>query len=223
MMRVAAATGGVIQTSINDLTDEVLGSCGHFEEKQIGSQRYNFFTGCPAAKTCTIILRGGAEQFIEETARSLHDAIMIVKRCFQHREVVGGGGAIEMELSRYLKHYSKSITDKTQLVVSSFARAFECIPRYLSMNAGFDSLNMVTELRFKHARGEKWAGVDINAESVQDTLENFVWEPALNKTNAINAATEAACLILSIDETVKNPKSVNAKEQELAPNPYAKR
>merc|ERR1719273_2312180 len=112
MMRVAAATGGVIQTSINDLTDEVLGSCGHFEEKQIGSQRYNMFTGCPEAKTATIILRGGAEQFIEETARSLHDAIMIVKRCTQHRSVVGGGGAIEMELSRYLKHYAKSIGDK---------------------------------------------------------------------------------------------------------------
>merc|ERR1719203_1802640 len=90
MKRVAAATGGRIQTSINDLTEDVLGLCGKFEERQVGSDRYNFFTYCQSAKTATMILRGGAEQFIEETERSLHDAIMIVKRCIQHKQVVAG-------------------------------------------------------------------------------------------------------------------------------------
>merc|ERR1719277_2275857 len=113
MKRVAAATGAVKQTSINDLTEDVLGTCGIFEERQVGSERFNFFTNCVAAKTSTIILRGGAEQFIEETERSLHDAIMIVKRCLQHRSVVAGGGAVEMELSRYLRQYSRQIRDKS--------------------------------------------------------------------------------------------------------------
>jgi len=222
MMRVKLACGGEVQTSVGDLQEGDLGNCGLFEEQQVGAERYNFFRDCPDARTSTVILRGGAEQFIEESARSLHDAIMIVKRCTQHRTVVGGGGAIEMELSRYLKHYAKSIGDKTQLIVSAFARAFECIPRYLAINAGFDSLNIVTELRYNHAQGKKWAGVDIENEGVQDTMKNFVWEPATNKLNAITAASEAACLILSIDETVKNPKSKNAADDRPAPVPGAK-
>merc|ERR1719150_407607 len=166
MTRVKLACGGRVLTTVSNIEETDLGTCALFEEKQVGADRYNFWTGCPDSKTCTILLRGGAEQFIEESARSLHDALMIVKRCFLSREVVGGGGAIEMELSRYLKHYATSIQDKTQLIVGAFARSFECIPRYLSTNAGFDSLDMVTTLRYKHARGEKWAGVDINAESV---------------------------------------------------------
>merc|ERR1719203_1424472 len=224
MMRVAAATGGVIQTSINDLTDEVLGSCGHFEEKQIGSQRYNMFTGCPEAKTATIILRGGAEQFIEETARSLHDAIMIVKRCIQHKQVVAGGGAVEMELSRFVRTYSRQIRDKSQIIIGAFGKAFEVIPRQLATNAGFDATDIVNELRFKHARGQKNAGVDIEAERTYDTFENFVWEPALSKRSSISAACEAACTILGVDETIKNPRSQNTteKEQELVPNPRAR-
>jgi len=222
MTRVMLACGGRVLTTVSSIEESDLGTCALFEEKQVGAERYNFWTGCPDARTCTIILRGGAEQFIEESARSLHDALMIVKRCFLSREVVGGGGAIEMELSRYLKHYAKSIKDTTQLIMSSFARAFECIPRYLATNAGFDSLNIITELRYSHHQGHKWAGVDIEKEAVQDSMENFVWEPAANKLNALNAATEAACLILSIDETVKNPKATNAADDKLAPNPHAR-
>ena len=102
----------------------------------MGGERYNLFTGCPDARTATVLLRGGAEQFIAETERSLHDAIMIVKRTLQHQSIVGGGGAIEMELSRYLRHVSKSIKDKTQLIVAAYAKALEVIPRQLAENAG---------------------------------------------------------------------------------------
>ncbi|KAF2975458.1 hypothetical protein EK904_002229 [Melospiza melodia maxima] len=83
LKRTMMACGGSIQTSVNALSDDVLGRCELFEETQIGGERYNFFTGCPKAKTCTIILRGGAEQFMEETERSLHDAIMIVRRAIK--------------------------------------------------------------------------------------------------------------------------------------------
>merc|ERR1719483_1333415 len=136
MRRVAAATGGVVQTSINDLTTNVLGTCGLFQEEQVGSDRYNFFTDCQSAKTATMILRGGAEQFIEETERSLHDAIMIVKRCIQHKQVVAGGGAVEMELSRFVRQYSRQIRDKSQIIMGAFGKAFEVIPRRLATNAG---------------------------------------------------------------------------------------
>lgn len=95
-----------------------------------GFFRYNFFAGCPNAKTCTFILRGGAEQFLEETERSLHDAIMIVRRMYNNDAVVAGGGAIEMELSKTLRDHSRTIAGKEQLLIGAYARALEVIPRY---------------------------------------------------------------------------------------------
>jgi len=217
--RVAAASGGVVQTSLNDISSDVLGECKVFEEKQIGSERYNFFTGCPKSKSMTIILRGGAEQFIAESERSMHDAIMIVKRAVKNNQIVGGGGAIEMELSKYLRDQSKEITSKLQLVVAAFAKSLEIIPRTLAENAGFDATDIVTELRAKHAKGHKWFGVDIENEGVCDTMKSYVWEPSIVKLNAIQAATEAACLILSVDETVRNPKSEGLNDNRQAPIP----
>merc|ERR1712172_328349 len=205
--RTMKACGGSIQTTVNDLCDDTLGYCELFEETQVGGERFNFFTGVPKTKTCTIILRGGAEQFMEETERSLHDAIMIVRRAITNDAVVAGGGAIEMELSKILRDHSRSIAGKEQLIFAAMARAFECIPRQLCDNAGFDATNILNKLRQKHAQGEIWAGVDIMAEDVADNFEACVWEPSIVKINAITAASEAACLILSVDETVKNPRS----------------
>jgi T-complex protein 1 subunit eta len=220
--RVARATGAVLQTSLSDLNEKVLGECEAFEERQVGSDRFNFFTGCPRAKTCTILLRGGAEQFIAESERSLHDALMIVKRSLSRGAIVGGGGAIEMELSRYLKQYSKTIKSKVQLIVGAFAKALEVIPRQLAENAGFDSTDILNLLRAKHASEEedgRWFGVDIENEGICDTVKSFVWEPSLVRSNALAAATEAACLILSVDETVKNPQSEGLNDDRLAPAP----
>ncbi|KAG9299632.1 hypothetical protein G9A89_020803 [Geosiphon pyriformis] len=206
--RVVIAVGGSIQSTCSDIEDRHLGKCQTFEEKQIGGERFNLFQGCPAAKTCTLILRGGAEQFIAEVERSLHDAIMIVKRAISNSLIVAGGGATEMELSKYLRDHSRTIEGKQQLIIGAFGRALEVIPRQLCDNAGFDATDILNKLRMKHAHeGAKWYGVDINSESIADNYASFIWEPALVKTNAISAATEAACLILSVDETVRNPQS----------------
>eukprot|EP01006_Ploeotia_vitrea_P036100 TRINITY_DN65978_c10_g5_i1.p1 TRINITY_DN65978_c10_g5~~TRINITY_DN65978_c10_g5_i1.p1 ORF type:complete len:574 (+),score=345.33 TRINITY_DN65978_c10_g5_i1:88-1722(+) len=207
LQRVMRATGAVIQTSLNDLNEGVLGTCETFEERQIGGERFNLMTGCPEAKTATILLRGGANQFIEETERSLHDAIMVVKRASKHTKVVGGGGAIEMELSRFLREYSRTIHSKIQLIVAAYAKSLEIIPLQLCQNAGFDSTIIVNQLRAKHAQGSRWEGVDIENEGTVDTIKSFVWEPAMLKENALSAATEAACMILSVDETVRNARS----------------
>nr|CAG4650867.1 EOG090X03U0 [Simocephalus serrulatus]SVE94156.1 EOG090X03U0 [Simocephalus serrulatus] len=207
LKRTMKACGGSILTTVADLGDSVLGTCQHFEEKQIGGDRFNIFMGCPQAKTCTIIIRGGAEQFMEETERSLHDAIMIVRRATKNDAVVAGGGAIEMELSKHLRDVSRSIAGKEQMLISAIARALEVIPRQLCDNAGFDSTNILNKLRQKHAQGNRWVGVDILNEDVADNMEKCVWEPSLVKINALSAASEATCLILSVDETIKNPKS----------------
>ncbi|KAG4962085.1 hypothetical protein JHK86_038953 [Glycine max] len=214
LKRVAAATGGTVQTSVNNIIDEVLGTCEIFEERQVGNERFNIFNGCPSGQTATIVLRGGADQFIEEAERSLHDAIMIVRRALKNSTVVAGGGAIDMEISRYLRQHARTIAGKSQLFINSYAKALEVIPRQLCDNAGFDATDVLNKLRQKHAlpsgEGAPY-GVDIATGGIADSFANFVWEPAVVKINAINAATEAACLILSVDETIKNPKSESAQ------------
>lgn len=204
MERVIKAVGGSIQLTCSNISEKDLGTCELFEEVQVGSERYNFFKGCPEAKTCTLILRGGAEQVIAEVERSLHDAIMIVKRAVSHNSVVAGGGAIEMELSKYLRDYARTIAGKQQLIVAAFAKALEVIPRQLCENAGLDGIELLNKLRSAHAKGEMWHGVDFQRETVGNNMNSFIWEPALVKINALESATEAASLLLSVDETIKN-------------------
>ncbi|KAI1916362.1 T-complex protein 1 subunit eta [Ophidiomyces ophidiicola] len=203
MERVNQATGASTQSTCSDIQERHLGTCGSFEERQIGGERFNIFSQCPAAKTCTLVLRGGAEQFIAEAERSLHDAIMIVKRALRNTSVVAGGGATEMDVSSYLHLYAyKNVPNKQQAIVKAFAKALEVIPRQLCDNAGFDATDILTRLRVQHQAGNLWAGVDFDNEDVRDNMKAFVWEPSLVKVNAIQAATEAACLILSVDETI---------------------
>jgi T-complex protein 1 subunit eta len=208
MARTRLATGAEIQTTVHGLASDVLGSCGKFEEVQIGSERWNIFSDCPNAKTATIILRGGAHQFLEEADRSLHDAIMIVRRAQKTERVVGGGGAIDLEISKTLKEYSRTVSGAEQSVIAAFGKAFEVIPRCLAINSGADATNVLNELRTAHAKQDGvWMGVDCYNCSTIDSMNAYIWEPAIVKRNAIASATEAACLILSIDETVKNPQS----------------
>lgn len=218
LKRTMKACGGAILSTVSDLNDGTMGTCEFFEEKQVGGDRFNLFKGCPQAKTCTIILRGGTLQFMDETERSLHDAIMIVRRAMKNDAVVAGGGAIEMEISKYLRDYSRNIAGREQLLIGAMARAFEIIPRQLCDNAGFDATNILNKLRQRHAQGDCWFGVDIMNEDIEDNFKAFVWEPSIVKINAIAAATEATCLILSVDETIKSPKSGGSDMS--ANNPY---
>jgi len=197
LKRTMQACGGAVQTTVSEIKPDCLGTCERFEEKQIGGDRFNLFRGCPRARTCTLIMRGGAEQFIEETERSLHDAIMIVRRAIKNDSVVAGGGAIEMELSKYLRDFSRTIAGKEQLLIGAMAKALEVIPRQLCDNAGFDATNVLNKLRQKHAQGGQWFGVDILHEDIADNYTACVWEPSLVKINALTAAAEAACIGLS--------------------------
>ena len=208
MQRIAKATSARVQTTVSHLSDDVLGTCGDFSEEQVGGERYNFFRECSAAKSATILLRGGSAQYIEESARSLNDAIMVVRRALAHSSVVAGGGAIEMRLSKFLRAQSLGMEGKEQLIIGEFAKALEVIPRTVADNAGFDSTDIMNRLRYKHAtEPEGWWGVDVANEDVCDCMETFVWEPSKVRRNVLTAATEAACIVLSVDETVMNPQS----------------
>ncbi|CAK9298105.1 unnamed protein product [Gordionus sp. m RMFG-2023] len=216
MKRTIKACGGSILTSVTNITPENLGTCQLFEEKQIGNERFNVLTGCPKARTCTIILRGAAEQLMDESERSIHDAIMVVRRAITSNQIVAGGGAVELELSKYLRDYSRTITGKEQALFEGLAKALEIIPRQLCDNAGLDPTNFMNALRQKHAQGEKWFGLNVNQSptdnsdkdgSIRDNMMAYVWEPRSVKSNALSAALEATNLILSIDQTMRMPKA----------------
>lgn len=185
LRRVEKATGARILTTLNDLRPENLGVCDLFEEKRIGATRYNLFTGCPKSKTATIILRGGAEQFLKEAERSLNDAIMIVRRVAKSNQIISGGGAVEMELSKLLRMESRKIKGKEHLIMHAYAKALEIIPRCLAENGGLPVNDVLNQLRRIHAQetdGQCW-GVNVfdDVNFVQNTYKNFVWEPLLVK------------------------------------------
>lgn len=208
LKRVAKATGGLVQTSTEGLSDEVLGNCGRFEEMRVGDERFNVFTECPTALTATLVLRGGSEQFIAESERSIHDALMVVRRAITSKAVVGGGGAVEMEVAKRLKARALNIEGKGQLILTAFAKALEVVPKQLADNAGYDSTDILSALRKIHTTADgTWFGVNILQGGTCDTFQLGVWEPSDNKINSYAAAAEAATVILSIDETVRNPKS----------------
>jgi T-complex protein 1 subunit eta len=141
---------------------------------------------------------------------------MIVKRTKQNSSIVAGGGAIEMRLSKFLREYSREIKGKQQFIINEYAKALEIIPKQLSENAGLDSIDILSKLRQKHSEdGGEWYGVDINNDNICDTMKSYVWEPAIVKLNAISSATQAAILILSIDETIKNPESEQVQHENM--------
>ena len=216
IVRVSKATGAMLLQTCNDIPERALGTCGIFEEKQVGAERFNIFSGCPNAKTATIVLRGGAEQFIAEAERSINDAVMIVRRATKATSIVPGGGAIEMELSKFVRKAGMEIKGKEQLVILGFARALEVIPRTLAQNSGFDAVTIVNQLRQKHDLSEDGNSYGVNCfeGGIIDTYVHFVWEPTLLKDNILNAATEACCSVISVDQTVKNPKSEQAIQDE---------
>ena len=151
-----------------------------------------------------------------ESHRSLWDALNIVKRAAASTHIVAGGGAAEMEVMTHLRGISRTIDGKQQIVMETFAKSFEVIPRQLAENAGFDPTDILNKLRQKHFTdpvGGRWYGVDVVNEGICDTYETNVWEPVASNINAIMAATEAACLILSVDQTVRNPQAEQTQQQ----------
>jgi len=206
--RVTKATGATMQHTVNNLTAEALGSSLLFEERQVGAERFNIFSDCDGTKTATIVLRGGASQFIDEAERSLHDALVVVKRAGDNTAVVAGAGAIDMEIAKHLKERAKNIDGKLHFVVLSFARALEIIPRTLAENAGHDALVLMNRLRHHHfnTTSGQYSGVNTMNGEIINALEAYILEPEVVKIGAIQGATEAACVILSIDETIKVPE-----------------
>jgi chaperonin GroEL (HSP60 family) len=206
MEKLAKATGGKIVTKLDSITSADLGYAALVEERKIGKDKMTFIEGCKHPLAVTILIRGGTERMIAEAERSLHDALCVIKDIIEEPKVVAGGSAPELEMSRVLKAYAETLPGREQLAVKIFAEALEAIAITLTENAGLDPIDILSELRSRHEKGETWAGIEVREGKIQDMSKMGVFEPLIVKKQIIKSATEAASMILKIDDVIASGK-----------------
>jgi len=202
MEKLAKATGGKIVTNLDSMTSADLGYAALVEERKIGDDKMTFIEGCKHPKAVTILIRGGTQRIVDEAERSVHDALCVVKDVVEEPKIVAGGGAPELEVSRMLKKYAETLPGREQLAAKAFAEALEAVPITLAENAGLDPIDIISDLRSRHERGETWAGIEVNNGKTQDMAKAGVYEPLAVKKQIVKSATEASTMILKIDDVI---------------------
>ena len=207
LTKLAKATGARIVTNLDDLFEKDLGSAALVEERKIEEDRWVFIEGCKHPKSVTLLLRGGSQRVVDEVERSVHDTIMVVKDVMEVPSIVAGGGAPETYAAAKVRSWSKSLEGREQLAAEKFADALESIPLALSENAGMDPIDTLTSLRSRQTKGEKWTGIDVMKTRIANMKSSDIIEPLTVKLQIVSAASEAACMILRIDDVVATAKS----------------
>jgi len=207
MFKLAKATGAKVVSNLDSLDARDLGSADLVEERRIENDKWVFIEGCKNPKAVTILVRGGSQSVVDEDERSIHDALMVIKDVLERPEIVAGGGATEAYIANELRGWSSNLEGRAQLAVQKFADALDSIPLALAENAGMDSIDTMTELRTKQNKGAKWTGVDVRNTKVTDMFKQDVLEPLVVKEQIIKSATEAASMLLRIDDVITGSKS----------------
>jgi thermosome len=207
MEKLAKATGGKIVTNLEAISAADLGHANLVEERKIGEDKMTFIEGCKHPKAVTILIRGATDRINDESERSIHDALCVIRDIVEEPKIMAGGGAPELEVSRVLKKYAETLPGREQLAVKGYAEALEVIPITLAENAGLDPIDILSELRSKHEKGEIWAGIEVNDGKVKDMKQTEVFEPLSVKKQIIKSATEAAQMILKIDDVIAAGKT----------------
>jgi thermosome len=203
MEKLAKATGGTIQASTRDITSEALGEAKLVEEVKIGDDKLIYVRECKDPHAVTVVIRGGSEHVVDEAERSFHDAICVVRNAIEDHKIVAGGGAPEAETAKQLRDYALEVGGREQLAIEAYAEALETIPLTIAENSGLDPIDILVELRSKHANPEnKWFGVQVKTGKIADMLADNIIEPLRVKQQVIKSATEAACMLLRIDDVV---------------------
>jgi archaeal chaperonin len=207
MEKLAKATGANIVSKVSELSPEDVGSAGLVEERKIGDDALTFVTGAKKAKAVSVLIRGGTEHVIDEIERSLDDALNVVATAVEDGRFVFGGGATAAELALHLRDEAAKIGGREQMAFETFAEALETVPRTLAENAGLDPIDILIELRKAHKSGQKNAGVNVLAGKVDDMQSLQVIEPIRVGRQAIESATDAAVMILRIDDVIASKSS----------------
>ena len=207
MEKLSKATGGKIITNLDDVSAKDLGYAELVEERKIGDDKLTFIEGCKNPKAVAILIRGGTERIVAEAERSLHDALCVARDIVREPKIVAGGGAPELEVARALKDYAQTLPGREQLAVLAYAEGLESIPLTLAENAGLDPIDILSELRARHEKDEKWAGVEVLEGKARNMEKAGVYEPLAVKKQIIKSATEAATMILKIDDIIASGKT----------------
>jgi chaperonin GroEL (HSP60 family) len=202
MEKLAKATGAIIVTKISELSSEDLGQAGLVEVRKIQDDEMTFVTGCKNPKAISIMMRGGTQHVVDEIERSLDDAMSVVAVAVEEGRMLTGGGSTAVELAMKLREYAASVGGREQIAIDAFASALEVIPTALAENAGLDPIDIIIELRKAHKGGKVHAGINVFTGKVDDMLKLSVIEPFCVGRQAINSATDAAVLLLRIDDVI---------------------
>ena len=202
MTKLAKATGGRITTNLDDISEKDLGTSELVHQKKVESDKWVFVEGCRNPQSVTLLIRGGSQRVVDEVDRSIHDALMVVKDVIERPAIVAGGGAPEALLAAFLKDWSESFDGRQQLAIKKFAEALEIIPLTIAENAGMDPIDTMVTLRAKQSEGKKWSGINAKDGKVSDMLSLNIVEPVVVKEQIIKSATEAASMILRIDDVI---------------------
>jgi len=210
--KLQKAIGGKIVENIESLSKTDLGEAQTVEFKKVAGDNLCFIFGCKNAKAVSILLRAGISNVLDEAERTLHDALCVIASLFDRAMIVGGGGAVEMELSQRLLDFASKQSGKEQIAIETYARALEIIPITLAENAGLDPIEIVSQLRNAHAKpGNKFIGLDIFQGKVVNNKDAGVIEPVANIDQILKSATELAVMILRIDDLIKAKASPGGK------------
>ena len=202
MEKLAKATGASLVMSLDDLSEKDLGHAGLVEELKVGDEQMTYVRECKNPKAVTFLVRGGTQHVVDEVERAVKDALGDIIATLKVGKAVGGAGAVEVAVAREIRQYATKLAGREQFAVLAFADALEIIPRTLAENAGLDPIDLLTELKSQHDKGNKWASVDVFTGKVTDAWKAGVIEPLKIKTQAIKSASEVAELILRIDDVI---------------------
>jgi len=206
--KLSKATGGMIYTNLNDVTQDKLGFAGLVEERKIMNDSWIFIEECKDPKSVVILIRGGTDLIIDEVDRAIHDALCVTRDVVEDQKIVGGGGAPEVEAAIQLRKYAQTLGGREQLAVEVFADSLDIVPKTLAENAGLDQIDVLMKLRAAHQAGKKFSAHDLETgDIVDDMMAIGVVEPTVVKIQAIKSATEAASMILRIDDVIAGTKS----------------
>jgi thermosome len=202
MIKLSKATGGRVISNLDDLSENDLGTADLAQQKKVESDKWVFIEGCKHPQSVTLLIRGGTQRVIDEVDRSIHDSLMVVKDVIEKPAIVAGGGAPEAFAASLLKDWADNFDGRQQLAIKKYAEALETIPLTVAENAGMDPIDTMANLRARQNQGQKWTGIDARNMKIADMMAINVVEPIVVKEQIIKSATEAACMVLRIDDVI---------------------
>jgi len=202
MTKLAKATGARITTNLDDISTNDLGSAEIAQQKKVESDKWVFIEGCNNPRSVTVLIRGGSQRVVDEADRSIHDALMVVKDVVEKPSIVAGGGSPEAYLAAELNEFSGSYDGREQLAIKQYAEALESIPLTIAENAGMDPIDTIIALRANQSSGKQTMGINAKEGKVGNMFSLDIVEPLAVKEQIIKSATEAACMILRIDDVI---------------------